>query len=88
MAKRLFGVSRLGSALLGLFAACLLLAGFSPRAGAASLEEIKKRGYLIVATEDDFCSHAHSGGHLGCVNLLADDRVLSAEVVHSTFNCA
>ena len=32
----------------------LLVAGFPPQAGAASLEEIKKRGYLIVATEDDF----------------------------------
>lgn len=54
MAKRLFGVSRLGSALLGLLAALLATASFSPPAGAASLEEIKKRGYLIVATEDDF----------------------------------
>jgi polar amino acid transport system substrate-binding protein len=54
MAKRLFGVSRLGSALLGLLAALLAVASFSPQAGAASLEEIKKRGYLIVATEDDF----------------------------------
>ena len=45
--------SRCGSALLGLFA-CLLAASFSLPAGAASLEEIKKRGYLIVATEDDY----------------------------------
>jgi polar amino acid transport system substrate-binding protein len=40
--------------LLGLLAGFLLVAGLPPQAGAASLEEIKKRGYLIVATEDDF----------------------------------
>jgi polar amino acid transport system substrate-binding protein len=32
----------------------LLILGASSQAGAASLEEIKKRGYLIAATEDDF----------------------------------
>jgi polar amino acid transport system substrate-binding protein len=35
-------------------AAFLLVASVPPQAGAASLEEIKKRGYLIAATEDDF----------------------------------
>jgi len=30
------------------------LAGMVTSAKAATLEEIKKRGYLIVATEDDF----------------------------------
>jgi polar amino acid transport system substrate-binding protein len=34
--------------------AFLLVASVPPQAGAASLEEIKKRGYLIAATEDDF----------------------------------
>ncbi len=36
--------------------ACLAIAGaaFSNSLQAATLEEIKKRGYLIVATEDDF----------------------------------
>src|SRR3984893_12862573 len=41
-------------ALLGLLAALLLVAGLPRQAGAASLEEIKKRGYLVAATEDDF----------------------------------
>ena len=54
MTMRTLTGSRLGQALLGLLAAFLLVAGVSPQAGAASLEEIKKRGYLIVATEDDF----------------------------------
>jgi polar amino acid transport system substrate-binding protein len=47
-------VSRLGAALFGLLAACVIVAGVPAQADAASLEEIKKRGYLIVATEDDF----------------------------------
>jgi polar amino acid transport system substrate-binding protein len=36
--------------------ACLAVAGilFAGSAKAATLEEIKKRGYLIVVTEDDF----------------------------------
>jgi polar amino acid transport system substrate-binding protein len=54
MAKRLREVSRLGAALFGLLAACVIVAAVPPQADAASLEEIKKRGYLIVATEDDF----------------------------------
>jgi polar amino acid transport system substrate-binding protein len=54
MTMRTLTGPRLGQALLGLLAAFLLVAGVSPQAGAASLEEIKKRGYLIVATEDDF----------------------------------
>ena len=40
------------AALAGAFV--LPLVGLAPNAKAASLEEIKKRGYLIVATEDDF----------------------------------
>jgi polar amino acid transport system substrate-binding protein len=32
----------------------LALLAAVPHAGAASLEEIKKRGYMVVATEDDF----------------------------------
>ena len=32
----------------------LALVAAVPHAGAASLEEIKKRGYMVVATEDDF----------------------------------
>jgi polar amino acid transport system substrate-binding protein len=39
---------------LGLFGALLLFGALPQRADAASLEEIKKRGYLIAATEDDF----------------------------------
>ncbi len=36
--------------------ACLALAGaiFSTSLQAATLEEIKKRGYMIVVTEDDY----------------------------------
>jgi polar amino acid transport system substrate-binding protein len=45
---------RLAPCLSGLIVALLLLAGLPPPAGAASLEEIKKRGYLVAATEDDF----------------------------------
>ena len=54
MAKRLLEVSRFGAALFGLLAAYVIVAAVPPQADAASLEEIKKRGYLIVATEDDF----------------------------------
>jgi polar amino acid transport system substrate-binding protein len=54
MAKRLLEVSRLGAALFGLLTACVIVTAVPPQADAASLEEIKKRGYLIVATEDDF----------------------------------
>ena len=32
----------------------LILAGWPSGASAASLEDIKKRGYMIVATEDDY----------------------------------
>ena len=39
---------------LGLFGALLLFGAMPQPADAASLEEIKKRGYLIAATEDDF----------------------------------
>jgi polar amino acid transport system substrate-binding protein len=39
---------------LALFGALLLFGGMPQPADAASLEEIKKRGYLIAATEDDF----------------------------------
>ncbi|GEP57873.1 transporter substrate-binding domain-containing protein [Reyranella soli] len=39
---------------LGLLAAPLAVPLFSHAASAATLEEIKKRGYMIVATEDDF----------------------------------
>jgi polar amino acid transport system substrate-binding protein len=39
---------------LGLFGALLLFGAAPQPADAASLEEIKKRGYLIAATEDDF----------------------------------
>jgi polar amino acid transport system substrate-binding protein len=39
---------------LGLFGALLLFGAMPQSADAASLEEIKKRGYLIAATEDDF----------------------------------
>jgi polar amino acid transport system substrate-binding protein len=39
---------------LGLLAAPLAVPLFSHAASAATLEEIKKRGFMIVATEDDF----------------------------------
>ena len=54
MTMRSLTASRLCLALFGLLAAFLLVAGLPQQADAASLEEIKKRGYLIVATEDDF----------------------------------
>src|SRR5260370_35089991 len=54
-------LSTRGSSALGLrmslasFALVLLmLAAWPNSAGAASLEDIKKRGYMIVATEDDY----------------------------------
>jgi polar amino acid transport system substrate-binding protein len=40
--------------LFAVLAAFALVASATPHVGAASLEEIKKRGYLIAATEDDF----------------------------------
>lgn len=54
MTMRSVTASRRELTLFALLAAVLLVAGFPQQAGAASLEEIKKRGYLIVATEDDF----------------------------------
>ena len=54
MTMRSVTASRRELTLFGLLAAVLLVAGFPQQVGAASLEEIKKRGYLIVATEDDF----------------------------------
>ena len=44
------GEQILARALLGLSLAATLLSG----AGAATLDEVKKRGYMIVATEDDY----------------------------------
>ena len=46
--------SSLRSTFFAGLAAFLLVASAPPQAGGASLEEIKKRGYLIAATEDDF----------------------------------
>src|SRR6516165_12303032 len=46
-------MSRLAPGLTAAIGVFLLVACLS-QAGAASLEEIKKRGYLIAATEDDF----------------------------------
>jgi polar amino acid transport system substrate-binding protein len=54
MTMRSVTASRLALWQLALIAAFLLVAGLPPQAGAASLEEIKKRGYLVAATEDDF----------------------------------
>jgi polar amino acid transport system substrate-binding protein len=54
MTMRLLTASRLCLALCGWLAACLLTAALPHPADAATLEEIKKRGYMIVATEDDF----------------------------------
>jgi polar amino acid transport system substrate-binding protein len=54
MTRRSVTAKRLAPCLSGLIVALLLLAGLPPPAGAASLEEIKKRGYLVAATEDDF----------------------------------
>jgi polar amino acid transport system substrate-binding protein len=53
MTTRLSTLS-LRSTFFAVLAAFLLVASMPPQAGAASLEEIKKRGYLIAATEDDF----------------------------------
>jgi polar amino acid transport system substrate-binding protein len=54
MTTRLSTASRLCLALSGLLAACLLATAPPQRADAATLDEIKKRGHMIVATEDDF----------------------------------
>jgi polar amino acid transport system substrate-binding protein len=51
---RLSTASRLCLALCGWLAACLLTAALPQPADGATLDEIKKRGYMIVATEDDF----------------------------------
>jgi polar amino acid transport system substrate-binding protein len=54
MTMRVSTASRLCLALCGWLVACLLAAALPQGADAATLEEIKKRGYMIVATEDDF----------------------------------
>jgi polar amino acid transport system substrate-binding protein len=54
MTTRISTASRLGLALCGWLSACLLAAALPQGANAATLDEIKKRGYMIVATEDDF----------------------------------
>ena len=54
MTTRISTTSRLCLALCGWLAACLLAAALPQGAEAATLDEIKKRGYMIVATEDDF----------------------------------
>jgi polar amino acid transport system substrate-binding protein len=54
MTTRISTASRLYLALCGWLAACLLAAALPQAAEAATLDEIKKRGYMIVATEDDF----------------------------------
>jgi polar amino acid transport system substrate-binding protein len=54
MTTRISTTSRLFLALCGWLAACLLAAALPQGAEAATLDEIKKRGYMIVATEDDF----------------------------------
>jgi polar amino acid transport system substrate-binding protein len=54
MTRRISTTSRLCLALCGWLAACLLAAVLPQGAEAATLDEIKKRGYMIVATEDDF----------------------------------
>jgi polar amino acid transport system substrate-binding protein len=54
MTTRISATSRLRLALCGWLATCLLATALPQRADAATLDEIKKRGYMIVATEDDF----------------------------------
>jgi polar amino acid transport system substrate-binding protein len=54
MTTRISTASRLCLALCGWLAACLLTAALPQPADGATLDEIKKRGYMIVATEDDF----------------------------------
>jgi polar amino acid transport system substrate-binding protein len=60
--------------LLGLLAAALVLP-LAIKAQAASLDEIKKRGYLIVATEDDFrpFEFVKDGKPTGFDNEMVDD---------------
>src|SRR5262245_5456815 len=47
-------LSRRGSVILALLAAFVVIVAAPSRLAAASLDEIRKRGYLVVATEDDF----------------------------------
>jgi len=47
-------LSRRGSVILALLAAFVVIVAAPPRLAAASLDEIRKRGYSVVATEDDF----------------------------------
>jgi polar amino acid transport system substrate-binding protein len=54
MFQRSAAVARPGFVTLVLTTALLALTVAAPRAYSASLEEVKKRGYLVVATEDDF----------------------------------
>ena len=54
MTMRLSTASRLCLALCGWLAAYLLTSALPRPAEAATLDEIRKRGYMIVATEDDF----------------------------------
>ena len=53
MTIRSESASRFWLTLLALLGGCLLI-GVPERADAGSLEEIKQRGYLVAATEDDF----------------------------------
>jgi polar amino acid transport system substrate-binding protein len=54
MSERSPIVKRIGSVTLALLTALLAVEIAAPGATAASLQEIQKRGYLVVATEDDF----------------------------------
>src|SRR5215510_5594104 len=54
MSERSANVKPIGSITLALLLALLAIEIAAPWASAASFEEIKKRGYLVVATEDDF----------------------------------
>jgi polar amino acid transport system substrate-binding protein len=54
MTMRISTASRLCFALCGWLAAYILTSALPQPADAATLDEIKKRGYMIVATEDDF----------------------------------